>query len=93
MNIDMSDKKEKSNETKQTIILCVSVVILCIIFFSLGYGYSYKHNAEQVRAEMNDWIQESNLCLMPCLTTRGVGTTHILNNSMWNNSGIRWKDE
>jgi len=74
------NEEEMKTDFKQTVIVGVMIVLLCAIFYGIGYGYSYKNNAIAVRTELQEWIEEQNLCLMECpLDARYMNNNKLLN--------------
>ena len=87
MNTDILDKKEKRKDLIQTLIVAGMIVLLCVTFYGIGYGYGAKSNIDSTYNEVQEWLDKENYCIMDCPKIPGYADVPLLGFNILNKTG------
>ena len=59
-----TDTRKETEDKAGTYRIYYMIFMLCILFFSLGYGYAYKHSNIVANKALHEYI--GNHCVVPC---------------------------
>jgi len=55
--MSIKQKLEEKGFDKQTIVMCMMVIMLCVAFFFIGYGYAHKDAAEFANQQVQEILE------------------------------------